>query len=216
MRPVAEVDAVADGLFVVFEGGEGAGKSTQAAALVRRLRDQGHQVVATREPGGTQVAEEIRALILRPTPEPMSARCEALLFAAARADHVARVIRPALAAGQVVVCDRFVDSSVAYQGDARGLDRAEIRQLSAWATDSLVPDLTVLLDISPASGVARAEEHNRMEAESLAFHEAVQAGLLKSAAEAQHRYLVLDAAGTVDGLAEQVSARVAELLAERR
>ncbi|MDQ1306616.1 MAG: dTMP kinase [Actinomycetota bacterium] len=206
---------MAAGVFVVFEGGEGAGKSTQAALLVSRLRAMGQQVVATREPGGTQLAEDIRALLLRASAEPMSGRCEALLFAAARADHVERVIRPALAAGQVVVCDRFVDSSVAYQGDARGLPRVEIADLSEWATDSLMPDLTVLLDVSPAAGVARAQDRNRMESESLEFHLAVRAGLLRSAEEAPHRYLVLDAAGAVEDLARKVAARVEELLADR-
>jgi dTMP kinase len=204
------------GLFVVFEGGEGAGKSTQAALLVRHLRDQGHDVVATREPGGTPTAEDIRALILRPDAEPMSDRCEALLFAAARADHVARVIRPALALGRVVVCDRFVDSSIAYQGDARGLPRDQIAYLSHWATAALEPDLTVLLDVSPATGVARAEDPNRMEAESPLFHQNVRAGLLQSAAEAPARYLVLDAAESVDRLAGRVAARVEQLLAARR
>lgn len=206
---------MAAGLFVVFEGGEGAGKSTQAALLVSRLRALDQQVVATREPGGTRIAEDIRSLLLRASSDPMTGRCEALLFAAARADHVARVIRPALAAGQVVVCDRFVDSSVAYQGDARGLPRAEIAGLSDWATDSLVPDLTVLLDVAPAAGVARAQDRNRMESESLEFHRAVRAGLLRSAEEAPHRYLVLDAGGTVEDLANRVAARVEELLADR-
>lgn len=185
--------APATGAFVVFEGGEGAGKSTVIAAVAQHCRDAGRDVVTTREPGGTPTAEAIRDVLLAPTAEPMSDRCEALLFAAARADHVAKVIRPAIGRGALVLCDRFVDSSLAYQGFARGLDVAEVRQLSRWACDGLVPDLTIVLDLDPGVGLARARDGNRMEAQGLEFHRAVRAGLLALAAEAPSRYAVVDA-----------------------
>jgi dTMP kinase len=199
------------GRFIVFEGGEGAGKSTQLALLARRLTDSGSPPVITREPGGTTTAEAVRALLLAPAADEMSAKCEALLFAAARADHVAKVIEPALAEGRVVLCDRFVDSSLAYQGHARDLAVAEVKSLSRWATGGLVPDLTVLLDIDPAHGLARAEDGNRMEAQTLEFHRRVRAGLLALAADDPGRYLVISAEGSAAQIAEAVFARVASL-----
>lgn len=204
--------ASAPGRFIVFEGGEGAGKSTQLRLLAQRLTAAGVPVVTTREPGGTPTAEAIRSVLLTPAADPMAARCEALLFAAARADHVERVIAPALAAGQVVLCDRFVDSSLAYQGYARSLAVEEVRALSTWATGGLVPDVTVLLDIAPTQGLARAQDGNRMEAEAVQFHERVRLGLLDLAAAAPERYLVLAADDDADNLAEQVHRRVEPLL----
>ena len=200
------------GRFIVFEGGEGAGKSTQLRMLAGRLAAAGVPVVSTREPGGTPTAEAIRSVLLTPTADPMAARCEALLFAAARADHVAQVIAPAVTAGQVVLCDRFVDSSLAYQGYARSLAVDEVRALSTWATGGLVPDLTVLLDIAPAQGLARAQDGNRMEGETLEFHERVRLGLLDLAAAAPERYLVLAADDDAEHVAEQVHRRVTSLL----
>lgn len=197
-----------DGFFIVFEGGEGAGKSTQVHALVESLRSQGRNVVRTREPGGSPTAEDIRSVLLKPQDEPMSPRCEALLFAAARADHVAKVIAPALAHGDAVVCDRFVDSSIAYQGFARSLDIDEIADLSRWATGGLQADLTVVLDIDPQAGLHRAQDGNRMEAESLDFHRAVRAGLLTLAERDPARYLVLDAQADQDDIAATVLAAV--------
>ncbi len=199
------------GIFVVFEGGEGAGKSTQVAALARELRARGRDVVLTREPGGTDAAEEIRAVLLADRPTPMSERAEVLLFAAARADHVARVIAPAVQRGQVVLCDRFVDSSIAYQGYARGVDVEDVALLNHWATAGLRPDLTVLLDVTPEVGLARAEDGNRMEAEPLDFHAKVRAGLLDLAAADPGRYLVVDAAGASDAIASQVLTAVEAL-----
>lgn len=181
------------GLFIAFEGGEGAGKSTQVAMLAESLGHLGHEVICTREPGGTDAAEAIREVLLRPADPVMAPRCEVLLFAAARADHVAKVIRPGLRRGAVVLCDRYIDSSVAYQGFARGENIATVTDISLWATEDLLPDLTVVLDIDPLVGLGRARDGNRMEAESLHFHQMVRQGLLELAAADPGRYLVVDA-----------------------
>ena len=182
------------GFFVVLEGGEGSGKSTASRAVAAELAAAGREVVVTREPGGTEVAEAIRDLLLSDRLSSADPWCEALLFAAARADHVGRAIEPALRSGAVVVCDRFVDSSVAYQGAARGLGAAAVRQANAIALRGLRPDLTLVLDIDPAVGLRRAVGHNRMESQSLAFHRAVRAAFLEFAAQEPDRYLVIDAA----------------------
>jgi dTMP kinase len=200
-------------VFVVFEGGEGAGKSTQLALLAASLRSDGAEVVTTREPGGTATAEAIREVLLAPADAPMSDRCEALLFAAARADHVAAVIAPALARGAVVLCDRYIDSSLAYQGFARSLDVAEVADISSWATGGLLPDLTVLLDIDPQVGLARAgSAPDRLESESIDFHRAVRDGMLTLAAAEPGRYLTLAADGDVARIAARVQDAVAELM----
>lgn len=180
------------GLFVAFEGGDGAGKSTQAALLVSSLRDRGLDVVQTREPGGTEVGAAIRQLLLEPD-SAIDAKAEALLFAADRAQHVAQVIRPALERGAVVVSDRFLASSIAYQGFARDLGPKKIEEISAWATDGLFPDLTILLKVSPEIGLARAKDRNRMEAESTEFHLAVTEGFDSYATANPEIFLVLDA-----------------------
>ncbi|MFM8350107.1 MAG: dTMP kinase, partial [Actinomycetales bacterium] len=143
------------GTFIVFEGGEGAGKSTQERLLAEHLVSSGHDVLRTREPGGTAAAERIRAILLDPASAGLDVRAEALLFAAARGDHVAQVIRTALQAGTTVICDRYLDSSVAYQGYGRQMDPDRIRELSLWATSELLPDLTIILDIDPRVGLAR-------------------------------------------------------------
>jgi dTMP kinase len=200
------------GLFVVFEGGEGAGKSTQAGLLADRLRAAGRDVVRTREPGGTPAAEAIRAVVLDPQYEGLDARAEALLFAAARGEHAARVIRPALADGHVVVCDRYLDSSVAYQGVGRDLGIETVEDLSLWATRDLRPDLTVLLDVDPAVGLARLSERDRLEREPLDWHRRVREGFRTLAARDPDRYLVLDATRPVAELAELVAATVEPLL----
>ncbi len=204
-------DGARPGRFVVFEGGEGAGKSTQAAALAATLRDRQHGVVVTREPGGSPAAEAVRAVVLDPIHAGMSPRAEALLFAAARGEHVHRVVRPALRRGAVVVCDRYLDSSVAYQGIARGLGAQEVRGLSLWATEGLVPDLTVLLDVDPSVGLARVADPDRLEAEPLAFHQSVREAFLTIAAESPARYLVLDARRSVEEIAAAVQSRVEQL-----
>lgn len=200
------------GLFIVFEGGEGAGKSTQVGLLRDALIAQGREVVVTREPGGTPAAEAIRALVLDPANAGLDSRAEALLFAAARAEHVAALIRPALARGAVVVCDRYIDSSVAYQGLGRDLGAEKIREISAWATENLFPDLTVVLDIDPVIGLARAgqvsEAPDRMESEDLSFHQMVREAFLSAAASDADRYLVLDATGEPADIHKKIVARI--------
>jgi dTMP kinase len=200
-------------LFIAFEGGEGSGKSTQIVQLHDSLRRQGQQVFATHEPGATSVGKAIRSLLLE-TDEPITPRSEALLFAADRAHHVETEIRPRLAAGYHVLCDRYVDSSIAYQGAGRTLSVEEVARLSEWATQGLVPDLTVLLDIAPADGLARVGDRtraagpDRLEREQLAFHERVRAGFLALAGRHPERYLVLDASRPVPELAAEIAAAV--------
>lgn len=202
------------GTFVTFEGGDAAGKSTQAAALERWLTDQGHRVVRTREPGGTDLGDGIRDLVLHRHWH-VTPRAEALLYAADRAHHVATVVRPALEAGAVVVQDRYLDSSVAYQGAGRVLDGEEVQRLSLWATEGLMPDLTVLLDLDPAVGRARRggrAAEDRLESEADDFHQRVRAGFLALAAASPERFLVLDAALSAEALAQRVRTAVAPLL----
>ena len=196
------------GYFIVFEGGEGAGKSTQEALLTEALEQRGLTVTRTREPGGTPAGEEIRRVVLSPEFEGLDPRAEALLFAAARGEHVARVIRPALERGEVVICDRYLDSSVAYQGYARGLGPRRIRDLSLWATNELLPDLTIVLDIDPADGLGRFTERDRLEAEPLDYHRQVRAAYLALAEEDPERYLVLDARDDIQAIAAAIIARV--------
>ena len=196
------------GFFIAFEGGEGAGKSTQEARLTAALAERGFEVVRTREPGGTPAGERIRDVLLSPEYEGLDPRAEALLFAAARGEHVARVIRPALESGAVVICDRYLDSSVAYQGYGRNLGPDAVRDLSLWASRGLLPDLTVLLDIDPVVGMGRFAERDRMEAEPLAWHQTVREGFLALAAREPDRYLVLDAAVDADALAARILERV--------
>lgn len=202
------------GAFVVFEGGDGAGKSTQCRLLADALRTLGHVVVLTREPGGTPIGEAIRDVLLGPDSAGMAIRTEALLFAAARAEHAAALIRPAVARGEVVISDRYLDSSVAYQGAARGLGEHAIAELSLWATGHLVPDLTVVLDVDPVLGVGRAGEANRMEAEPPTFHDAVRASFLRLASAAPDRYLVLPAQASRREVADAVLGAVLERLDE--
>jgi dTMP kinase len=200
------------GFFVVFEGGEGAGKSTQVQRLAAVISAHGHEVVVTREPGATVVGAQIRALLLDPSTT-LSARAEALLYAADRAQHVATVVRPALERGAVVISDRYLDSSLAYQGAGRSLDVEEVARLSRWATQGLVPDLTLLLDLDPAVGLARATgSPDRIEQESLTFHHAVRRGFLDLAAAAPGRYLVVSAMQTPDEVHEALVTRVFPLL----
>jgi len=200
------------GCFIAFEGGEAAGKSTQEALLAARLAEGGREVVRTREPGGTPAGEAIREVVLNPRFTGLDARAEALLFAASRGDHAAQVIRPALRRGAIVVCDRYVDSSIAYQGVGRGLGIERIRELSMWATHSLVPDLTVLLDIDPAIGLSRVTNPDRLESESLDYHRAVRQAYLDLALAEPHRYLVLDGAGAREEVADRIWERVRSVL----
>jgi len=183
------------GIFIAFEGGDGAGKSTQVRFLAQAFRDAGRQVLVTRQPGGTPLGARIRELLLHG--DHVSPRAEALLFAADKAHHVDEVIRPALRAGDVVITDRYVDSSVAYQGAGRDLGADEIHQIQRWAVDDLEPDLTVVVDISAEEGRRRrGTTHDRLESEADDYHEAVRAHFLAMAAANPDRYLVVD--GTVD------------------
>ena len=202
-------------LFIAFEGGEGSGKSTQIKLLADWLIGQGQPVFASYEPGATSVGKAIRSLLLE-TDEQITPRSEALLFAADRAHHVETELRPKLAAGQHVLCDRYVDSSIAYQGTGRTLSTAEVARLSRWATEDLVPDLTVLLDIDPAIGLARAgggtSGLDRLEREQADFHQRVRAGFLQLAQQNLARYLVLDATRPATELAAEIAAEVARRL----
>jgi dTMP kinase len=201
------------GRFIAFEGGDGAGKSTQVQLLGGWLGAQGYQPVLTREPGATPTGARLRELLL--DGGALSARAEALLFAADRAHHVDTVVRPALVRGAIVVTDRFADSSVAYQGSGRDLGVAEVGQLSRWATQGLVPDLTVLLDVDPAVGRGRrGDEHDRLEAEPDDFHARVRARFLDLARRAPSRYLVVDAALPVEAIQELVRERLQQVLPE--
>jgi dTMP kinase len=202
------------GLFVAFEGGEGVGKSTQIVRAATWLRARGRSVLETREPGGTPLGQELRRLVLDPDGHLITPRAEALLYAADRAHHVDTVIRPALVEGHDVLTDRYVDSTLAYQGAGRGLDDARV--VTGWATGGLLPHLTVLLDLDPRVGLQRAGARaslDRLEGASLAFHEAVRDGFLALAAEAPGRYVVLDAALPEDAVAAQVADALAVRLA---
>ena len=207
------------GLLVAFEGGDGAGKSTQARLLAEALRSAGHGVVLTREPGGTPIGEKLRALVLEHGHGQVDARTEALIFAAARAAHVEQAIRPALERGDVVVTDRYIGSSIVYQGVGRGLGADAVRDLNAWATDGLWPDLTVLLDVDEAEGRVRRTSGNaaedRLESEPDAFHRDVRAAFLDLAATRPDAYLVLDAHREPAALAEEILAAVTRALEAR-
>lgn len=196
------------GYFIAFEGGEGAGKSTQEARLAASLAARGLSVVRTREPGGTPAGEQIRHVLLSPEFEGLDARAEALLFAAARGEHVARIIRPALLRGDIVICDRYIDSSVAYQGFGRELGPTRIRDLNLWATHDLLPNLTVVLDVDPEVGLARFAQRDRLEAEPIEYHRAVRAAFLALADEEPDRYLVLDGRQSLDAIADEILERV--------
>lgn len=196
------------GYFIAFEGGEGVGKSTQEALLADYLTEIGKTVIRTREPGGTPAAEQIRDTVLSREHEGMNPQSEALLFAAARGDHVARVIRPAIARGDFVICDRFIDSSIAYQGYARALGPDRVRDLSTWATGGLLPDLTVVLTLDPELSMKRVINPDRLEAEPMQYHRDVADAFIEIVALDPHRYLVVDATGTKEAIAEVIRQRV--------
>jgi dTMP kinase len=210
---------VSAGLWITFEGGDGTGKTTQAALLQEWVEGRGRTVVRTREPGGTEVGRLVRDIVLHHRAgegEDIGPRAEALLFAADRAHHVAALVRPALQRGDVVIQDRYLDSSVAYQGAGRVLDPAEVRDLSLWATDGALPDVTVLLDLDPAVARARLDADDkpfdRLEAQRSEFHARVREAFLALAAAEPDRFVVLDAARPADELAAAVRARVEPLL----
>ncbi|MDP9397454.1 MAG: dTMP kinase [Actinomycetota bacterium] len=201
------------GFFLAFEGGEGVGKSTQAQRLATLLREQGHSVTVTREPGATEVGRRLRSLLLDTTTTGLAARTETLLYAADRAQHVAEVVRPALDRGDVVITDRYIDSSVAYQGAGRVLPHEDVLRISRWATGALEPDLTVVLDVPPGVGLRRfAEPADRLESEPLEFHERVRREFLALAARRPERYLVLDGTLEPDAVSAGILARLTGLL----
>jgi dTMP kinase len=206
---------VSRGLFLTLEGGDGSGKSTQATLLERWLAERGRTVVRTREPGGTPVGVEIREIVLHHRGD-IAPRAEALLYAADRAHHVATVVRPAIARGDVVVQDRYLDSSVAYQGAGRVLDANEVRGLSEWATEGLMPDLTVLLDLPWEVARRRLDgartRYDRLEAEAGEFHARVREAYLALAEAEPARFAVVDATLPVEEIAGQVRRRVEALL----
>jgi dTMP kinase len=203
------------GLFVTFEGGDGSGKTTQSRLLTDWLTEAGHTVVHSREPGGTDLGIELREIILHRRGY-IAPRAEALLYAADRAHNVATKVRPALERGDVVIQDRYLDSSVAYQGAGRVLDATEVRELSLWAAEGLIPDLTVLLDLSAADGRERLDNsrdtYDRLEAEKSDFHERVRNAFVALADAEPERFLVLDATEPIDTIAAAIHTRVVELL----
>lgn len=202
------------GIFVTLEGVDGAGKSTQAARLVGRLRERGLEVVALREPGGTAISEKIRAILLDPANAGMADECELLLYEASRAQLVRQVIEPALGRGAVVVCDRYFDSTYAYQAGARGLDDGLVRRANRLGSCGVRPDLTLVLDMDPACALSRAaaDGEDRLEAEGLAFQQRVRAAYLRLAAEEPERVHVVDAAGSFDEVVARIDAELAGVL----
>jgi dTMP kinase len=200
------------GKFISFEGGEGSGKSTQSRLLRDWLEAEGYAVVLTFEPGDTEVGREMRRIVLSPETGELADRTEVLLYAADKAEHVETVVQPALDRGAVVVTDRYVDSTLAYQGAGRSLDVREVEQVARWATHDLRPHLTVVLDLEPERGLGRFAERDRIEAESVEFHERVRAAFLEMAGADPDHYLVLDARLPVEEIAAEIRAEVTPLL----
>lgn len=210
------------GLFITFEGGEGAGKSTQIRRLAERLRGLGHDVLVTREPGGSPGAEAVRHVLLSGAAEPFGPRMEALLFAAARSDHVEQVIRPAVERGAIVLCDRFLDSTRVYQGVTGGLDPAFVAALERIVVNGMMPDLTLILDLSPVEGLRRAGARrgadaaaDRFEKETVAVHERRREAFLDIAMREPYRCVLVDAAGREEEVAARIDRAVDRLLSDR-
>jgi dTMP kinase len=204
------------GIFIAFEGGEGTGKSTQSKLLAQWLEQEGETVLLSREPGGTELGKDLRKILLGHETGDISPRAEALLYAADRAHHVYSVIRPALDRGEVVISDRYFDSSAAYQGAGRVLNPTEVARISRWATESLYPTLTILIDLPAEIGLGRLQSRDRLEAESNDFHERVRQEYLQIAMMDPERYFVVDGTQSVEEINTQITARVAELPALKR
>ena len=204
------------GIFVCFEGGEGGGKSTQSRLLHDRLTARGYAVRLTHEPGDTPVGKDLRRIVLSPETGALADKTEFLLYAADKAEHVETLVLPALARGEVVITDRYVDSTLAYQGAGRALDLAELEEISRWATGDLRPHLTVVLDLEPEAGLGRFEGRDRIEGEGLEFHQRVRQSFLDLAAHDPDHYLVLDARASIETIAERIAERVEPLLGQAR
>lgn len=200
------------GVFVCFEGGDGSGKSTQSGRLGDWLESEGYSVVHTFEPGDTEVGRKVRAIVLDPATGELSDRTETLLYAADKAEHVHAVVNPALADGRIVITDRYVDSTIAYQGAGRTLVAAEVEQVARWATGDLRPHLTVVLDLEPAQGLGRFAGRDRIEGESVEFHARVRQAFLDLAAADPDHYLVIDARAEESAIEAEVRERIAPLL----
>ena len=204
---------MARGLFVTFEGPEGSGKSTQVKLLATALANKTIPYVTTREPGGTETADALRSILLSRATGDLSPRAELLMLQAARADHVCKVIKPGLDAGKIVICDRFTDSSIAYQGGGRGLDKSFIEELNDFATENLRPDLTLIFDIDPEEGLKRAGRQgalqlDRVESAGLDFHKRVRDTYLILAQDKPTRYHLIDATRSVEEIAEDVASTI--------
>ena len=201
------------GLFITLEGGEGAGKTTIANAVIDKLSTLGIETLYTREPGGIKIAEKIREVILERDHTEMDCRTEALLYAAARRQHLVEKVKPAMDEGRIVLCDRFVDSSIVYQGYARGIGMDEVREINQFAIEGFMPDLTIFFDIKPEIGLARiaandSREVNRLDLEGLAFHELVYEGYKKQAKMNPERIVSVDATKSVEALTDEVCALI--------
>ena len=204
-------------LFITFEGGEGSGKSSALKLLDERLRREGYETVLTREPGGTPIAEQIRNVILDKANTKMDARTEALLYAASRRQHLVEKVWPALKEGKLVLCDRYLDSSLAYQGGARGLGIDNVLNVNLFATEGTYPDLTLLFDIEPEIGLARiasnaSREVNRLDLEKIEFHRGVRKTFLELAARYPNRYVIIDASKTLEEVVESAYQAIAARL----
>lgn len=201
------------GYFITFEGGDGSGKSTQIKKLKTYLQARGYQVTLTREPGGTEIGEKIREIILDPASSEMSAMAEALLYAACRAQHIAQVIKPALESGNIVICDRFVDSSIAYQGYGRGLGEA-VRIMNQYAVGECMPDLTFLMKLAPSVGSRRiaGRKKDRIECEADAFHQAVYQGYEELERLYADRIIGIDASASIEAIEAEINRHIEDLL----
>lgn len=196
------------GFFIALEGGDGTGKTTQSRLLAEWLETTGRDVFLTRQPGGTTVGQSLRAIVLAPETGDIASRTEALIYLADKAEHVHALIRPALADGKVVVTDRYVESMLAYQGTARGLDPDQLAKIADWATEGLSPDLTIVLDIDPREGLTRVGELDRIEAEPIEFHDQVRDHYLRIAAADPGRHVVVSASGTANEVHQRIRSAV--------
>lgn len=207
-------------MFITFEGGEGAGKSTAIKKIVEKLQKEGREIVLTREPGGTPIGEEIRSIILDKKNTDMDVRTEALLYAASRRQHIVQKIIPSLKEGKMVLCDRFLDSSLAYQGYARGIGIDKVYEMNQFATEGVEPDLTLFFDLDPEEGLRRIaannnREVNRLDVEKLSFHQKVREGFLLLAKKFPHRFVVIDASQNAQKVFEYAYKEIENILKRR-